>query len=217
MRGWKLLFALTLAVAIAACGGQAAEDDTGAMDDTAQAAMEGQTAVAGELACEPTATGSDLAGRASPYDSTTITVGEGEAKVCYSRPALRGRTMIGGEDVPYDTLWRTGANEPTIIHLSTPAEIAGMRVEPGSYSLYTVPRQGGEWTLIVNRSTSQWGHEGRYTQEVRAQEVGRATVPVDSVDQPIEQFTIRPMEGGEAGLLIEWQNSRVRVPIRPVA
>lgn len=216
MRRWVLLGLLMVAGA-AACGGEAAQEDT-EMADMDQAAAAAEPAATAEgLACRPTATGADLAGRASPYDSTTIDVGEGQARICYSRPSLRGRTMIGGEAVPYDTLWRTGANEPTIIHLTAPAEIAGMRVEPGSYSLYTVPRQGNEWTLIVNRSTSQWGHEGRYTPEVRAQEVGRAQVAAEQVEQPIEQFTIRPMEGGESGVLIEWQNSRVRVPIRPVS
>lgn len=209
MRRWNLLTPLALAALVAACGGEAAEDDMAEMEQPA-----GQTVMA-DLSCRPTATGEDLAGRASPYDSTTVSFGEGQATVCYSRPVLRGRTMIGGEAVPYDTLWRTGANEPTIIHLSAPARIAGMSVEPGSYSLYTVPRQGEQWTLIVNRSTSQWGHEGRYTEEVRAGEVGRADVAHETIEQPVEQFTIRPMEDGETGILIEWQNSRVRVPIRP--
>lgn len=209
---WKLFTPLLLAAAAVACGGgEVAREDTMAMDTAAEASV----AAAGELVCRPTATGNELTERASPYDSTTITVGQGQAKVCYSRPELRGRTMIGGEAVPYDTLWRTGANEPTIIHLDVPAEIAGMRVEPGSYSLYTVPRQGEQWTLIVNRSTSQWGHEGRYSEEVRAQEVGRAQVPHEETQEQVEQFTIRSMEGSDTGLLLEWQNSRVRVPIRP--
>ncbi|MBW3552597.1 MAG: DUF2911 domain-containing protein [Gemmatimonadetes bacterium] len=212
MSRWKLFTPLVLAAAALACGGEAAQEDAMAMDTAAAPA-----AVAGDLACRPTATGSDLADRASPYDSTTLSVGEGQAKVCYSRPELRGRTMIGGDAVPYDTLWRTGANEPTIIHLDVPAQIAGLRVEPGSYSLYTVPRQGEQWTVIVNRSTSQWGHEGRYSPEVRAQEVGRADVAHEATQAPIEQFTIRAMEGGDTGLLIEWQNSRVRVPIRPAS
>ena len=213
MRRWNLLTTLAVAALLGACAGGGEND----MEDMDHEGAEGEVVAASDLACRPTATGSDLTGRASPYDSATITVGQGQAKVCYSRPTLRGREMIGGEAVPYDTLWRTGANEPTIVHLSTAAEIAGMRVEPGSYSLYTVPRAGDQWTLIVNRSTSQWGHEGRYTQEVRSQEVGRADVPHEAVSESIEQFTIRPMEGGETGLLIEWQNSRVRVPIRPAS
>ena len=221
MRRWNLLTPLALAALMAACTGDVGEtddQDTDAMaaDTMAADTMAGQVA-AGDLACRPTATGDDLAGRASPYDSTTFALGDGQAKVCYSRPSLRGRAMIGSDAVPYDTLWRTGANEPTIIHLDAPAEIAGMRVEAGSYSLYTVPRAGNEWTVIVNRSTSQWGHEGRYTQDVRDQEVGRASIPHESVDTPVEQFTIRAMEGGETGLVMEWENSRVRVPIRPVS
>ena len=206
----RLLSPLAVAAVLVACAGDAGSGDANTVDaaDTMQVA-------AGDLACRPTATGDDLTGRSSPYDSVTLDVGDGQARVCYSRPSLRGRSMIGGEAVPYDTLWRTGANEPTIIHLSAPARIAGIAVEAGSYSLYTVPRRGNEWTLIVNRSTSQWGHEGRYTAEVRAQEVGRATVAHEAVAESIEQFTIRPMEGGESGVLIEWQNSRVRVPVTP--
>lgn len=219
----KIVTALAVA-GLLACGGGAegrpevsSEELATTAMDTLAGGMGAADADAQALACAPTASGADLAGRASPYDSTTIRIGAGQAKICYSRPSLRGRTMIGGEAVPFDTIWRTGANEPTIIHLDTAAEIAGIAVEPGSYSLYTVPRQGDSWTLIVNRSTSQWGAESRYTQEVRAQEVGRADVAAERVDQPIEQFTIRPMEGQESGVLLEWQNSRVRVPIRPAA
>lgn len=211
MTRWTFLTPLALAAVLAACGGQ----DTGEMEEMDETAMAADTMEA-TLACRPTATGADLAGRSSPYDSVTFSVGEGQARICYSRPSLRGRTMIGGEAVPYDTLWRTGANEPTIIHLTVPAEIAGMAVEPGSYSLYTVPREGDTWTLIVNRSTSQWGHEGRYTQEVRDREVGRTEVRHEALPDTIEQFTIRPMEG-DSGIVVEWQSSRVRVPITPAS
>ncbi len=126
----------------------------------------------------------------------------------------RGRTMIGGEAVPYGQLWRTGANEPTIIHLPVAAEIAGIRVEPGSYSLYTIPGEQ-EWTVIVNRSTSQWGHESQYTEQVRAQEVGRGTVRSERTDSPVETFTIRSEPGGQnqAHMVLEWENTRVRIPV----
>jgi hypothetical protein len=153
-------------------------------------------------------------GRQSPYDSITVALGEATAKLCYGRPSLRGRTMIGGQAVPYGRLWRTGANEPTILHLPVAASIAGIAVQPGSYSLYTVPAEG-DWTVIVNRSTSQWGHESAYTPEVEAQEVGRATVRSTRVEQPIEMLTFRatPSERG-ADLVLEWQNTRVTIPIQ---
>ncbi len=121
--------------------------------------------------------------------------------------------MIGGEAVPFGQVWRTGANEPTTIHLSTPASIAGIAVDAGSYSLYTIPAEDGPWTLIVNASTSQWGHESNYP-GVQDQDVGRAEVDAEPIDEAVEQFTIRPMEDG-GGILLEWQNSRVHIPITP--
>lgn len=165
---------------------------------------------AGQLHCEPQR---DTANRASPYDSTRFEVDGHEALVCYGRPSARGRTMIGGETVPYGRLWRTGANEPTILHLSFPATVAGIEVEPGSYSLYTIPGEQ-EWTVILNRAIDQWGHESSYTPEVEAQEVGRGTVAAGATEEHVEQFTIRT-EPGEAGvqLVLEWENTRVAVPV----
>jgi hypothetical protein len=154
-------------------------------------------------------------GRASPFDSVTIQVGSHTARICYGRPAANGRTIFGGL-VPYDSLWRTGANEPTIIHLPFTAEIAGVTVPPGSYSLYTIPRQTGDWTLIINRSISQWGHPGSYTAEVQAQELARAQIPTERMDQHAETFTIR-QAAGSSDILLEWERTRARIPIRAVA
>jgi hypothetical protein len=157
-----------------------------------------------------------VAGRASPYDSATIAVGDQQIKVCYGRPAAREREIFGGL-VPYDRLWRTGANEPTIVHVPFAAEIAGIRVEPGSYSLYTVPGRDS-WSVVINRSISQWGHESSYTAEIEAQEVGRATVPSERLDQHVESFTVRgEPTGAGADLLLEWERTRVRVTVRAVA
>lgn len=164
--------------------------------------------------CMPTATGEKLTSRASRYDSTRVAIGGSHALVCYSRPAAKGRTMIGGEAVPYGKLWRTGANEPTIIHLPVAASIAGIDVEPGSYSIYTIPAEG-DWTVIVNRSTSQWGHERAYTEEVSKQEVGRATAKSAALPEHVEIFTIRstPRGATAADLVLEWEKTRVVVPI----
>jgi hypothetical protein len=182
---------------------------------TAGAPAAGATApaTAAAMRCEPSPR-MQLEGRASPYDSTVVQLGNAQALVCYGRPAARGRTMIGGEAVPYGRLWRTGANEPTILHLPVAAEVAGMRVEPGSYSLYTIPGEQ-EWTVILNRSTAQWGHESAYTEAVRAQEVGQARVPAQRTPDHVESFTIRsePAGANRADLLLEWERTRVRIPI----
>jgi hypothetical protein len=151
--------------------------------------------------------------RSSPLDSLSFDVGGHTVKVCYGRPSARGRTMIGGESVPYGKLWRTGANEPTMIHATTPLLIAGIEIGTGSYSLYTVPGED-DWELIVNRSIDQWGRESRYTDEVEAQEVGRAKVPSQRLENHVETFTIRaePTSNGVA-VLLEWEHTRVSIPV----
>ena len=154
-------------------------------------------------------------GRQSALDSLTFAVGRHQVKVCYGRPSLRGRTMIGADAVPYGKLWRTGANEPTIFYTPVKLDVAGISVDPGLYSLYTVPGER-EWEIIVNRATSQWGHEGRYTDEVKEQEVGRGKAPAERMQTPVETFTIRAelAGGGAQALLLEWEKTRVRIPVK---
>lgn len=210
----RLVAVLVVFPLMVACSSEA---DAGASEDAAEetaATGEGQVADAQGVACAPMTSNMPLEGRASPYDSTLIAVNGRTGKICYGRPSARGRTMIGGEAVPYGRLWRTGANEPTTLHLPFAAEIAGVRVEPGSYSLYTMPGLE-QWVVIVNRSITQWGHEGRYTEEVRAQEVGRGTAPVTRTDAHVEQFTIRSEPAADgASLVLEWENTRVAIPVR---
>jgi hypothetical protein len=155
-----------------------------------------------------------LEGRKSPLDSLTFQVAGQPVKVCYGRPSSRGRVMLGGKDIPYGTLWRTGANEPTIFHAPVALKVAGIAVPPGTYSLYTVPGRA-EWEIIVNRSISQWGKEDQYTDKVKAQELGRAKIKSESVTPPIETFTIRAEpNGNKANLVLEWEKTRVKVPFQ---
>lgn len=206
-RGLRLPLAVAALVAPAACATPPQQEGT-----PPQGQQVTQPVV--PLACVPS-TRTPVAERASPYDSVDITVGSRTARICYGRPYRKGRQIFGGL-VPFDSLWRTGANEPTILHLPFNAEIAGLTVPAGSYSLYTVPKQSGEWTLIVNRSTSQWGHPDSYTEAVRAQELGRAPIRTEPMDRAVEQFTIRSQSAGSdrADILLEWEQTRARIPIR---
>jgi DUF2911 family protein len=155
-----------------------------------------------------------LEGRKSPLDSVSFTVADQSVKVCYGRPSSRGRVMLGGTDVPYGKLWRTGANEPTIVYTPVALRVAGIAVKPGVYSLYTVPG-AQQWEIIVNRSISQWGKENQYTDAIKAQEVGRVKVKSESLSKPTETFTIRAEPAGkDAALLLEWEKTRVRIPVQ---
>ena len=155
--------------------------------------------------------------RLSPLDSLTFTVLDHPVKICYGRPSARGRTMIGGREVPYGRLWRTGANEPTMIHTTTAISVAGIEIERGSYSLYTVPGED-EWVVIVNRSITQWGHIAQYSYKVKAQEVGKAKVtPVRLADHlETMRFRTEPADEGGVTLILEWEHTRVAIPVTPV-
>ena len=207
-----------MTMVVAALGGCGSADDTTPADTADDASMTAtaDSLLAGEpgtsAACVPDPRMA-VANRPSPYDSTTVSLNGSELKVCYGRPSMRGREIFGGL-VPYDTVWRTGANEPTIMHVPVAASIAGIQVDPGSYSLYTVPGED-EWTVIVNRSTTQWGIESQYTDEIRAQEVGRAQLQPETTATPQEMFTItgRSTGAGSADLLLEWEGTRVTIPV----
>ena len=170
-------------------------------------------AAAQDMAC-PIREGANLASRPSPLDSVSFSVGGQAIKICYSRPSLKGRHMVGGEAVPFGKVWRTGANETTKFITAAPVTVGSIAVPAGMYSLYSVPGEQ-EWSLIVNESHEQWGQERGYTPEVQAQELGRTPTNVETLATPIETFTIRaePQADGSAHLILEWETSRVRVPL----
>lgn len=152
--------------------------------------------------------------RASPLDSVSFTVGKAEVKVCYGRPALKGRKMIGGEGVPYGKLWRTGANEPTMIHTTGAIMVGTVMLKPGSYSIYSVPGEK-EWEIILNSSITQWGHESSYTDEVKAKEVGRTKAKAETLSAPVEKltFAVTPSDKDAKALVLTWDSAKVTIPL----
>ncbi len=160
--------------------------------------------------CTHRGTAAQIAQRPSPLDSVQLTIGGATVKVCYGRPSARGRVMLGGNN-PYGQPWRLGANEPTRIFLPFAAEIAGVRVEPGEYSLYVVPQQT-MWEVHVNKAVDRWGIP--IDSQVVAQDVGKGTVPVETLDHAVEQLTLSLVAGTPDELVVEWEKTRVRIPIR---
>jgi hypothetical protein len=96
----------------------------------------------------------------SPLTSVSYNHPEANIKVSYSSPAKKGRHIFGRiEDdalVPYDKVWRTGANEATIISFDKDVILGGKRIASGEYSLWTIPGQA-QWHVILNSETGQWG------------------------------------------------------------
>ena len=91
----------------------------------------------------------------SPATSINQMVGLTEFEVEYSRPSMRGREIFG-DLVPYNQIWRTGANSSTKISFSTDVQINGQVIKSGKYSLFTVPKES-EWEIIFYNDTELWG------------------------------------------------------------
>jgi hypothetical protein len=93
--------------------------------------------------------------RPSQHASLTQTIGTTDMTITYSRPGVKGRVIWGGL-VPYDQVWRTGANEATTITFSDEVSVAGTKLPAGTYGLFTMPGKD-EWTVIFNKGAKQWG------------------------------------------------------------
>ncbi len=91
----------------------------------------------------------------SPRKMISTTSGGNTITVNYGAPSVRGRT-IWGDLVPYNEVWRTGANEATTIEFDKDVVIEGNKVSAGKYSLFTIPSEN-EWTIILNKVSKQWG------------------------------------------------------------
>jgi hypothetical protein len=92
----------------------------------------------------------------SPKKVAQKTVSGVDISVQYFAPNVRGR-VVWGDLVPYDEVWRTGANNATVFEVNKKVQIGGKVVPAGKYALFTIPVKGGPWTVILNKTYDQWG------------------------------------------------------------
>ncbi len=144
--------------------------------------------------------------RVSPNATVSQTIGTTEVLVTYGRPGVRDRDIFGGL-VAFGEVWRTGANESTVLVLSDDVMIEGEEVPEGTYSIYTIPGED-EWTIIINEKLS-WG-----TQYDESMDFARVTV------EPEESFNVEQMmiyfedvTDTEGELVIHWDDTKVPVTI----
>jgi hypothetical protein len=142
----------------------------------------------------------------SPRDSVEMSFNGKKISVNYGRPSIRGRKIMGGL-VPFDKVWRTGANEATAFVTEVDLTIEGVEVSKGSYTLYTLPSEK-QWRIIINKQTGQWG-------TVYNQEMDLARIPMRKrmVREPVEKFTIAlEKNGNSSGVLrLTWEKTSVWV------
>lgn len=146
-------------------------------------------------------------GQLSPRDTVTAAVGSANISIDYSRPSRRGRQIFGSV-VPWNQVWRTGANAATTMTTTGNLTIGGAPVPAGTYTIFTLPAEQGT-QLIINSQTGQWG-----TVYDPARDVARVPMTRENLSSPVEQFTIDivPSAGG-AQLQLSWDRMRFTAPI----
>ncbi|MEO8663062.1 MAG: DUF2911 domain-containing protein [Bryobacteraceae bacterium] len=145
--------------------------------------------------------------RVSPHETVSATVGGGKVTIEYGRPYLKGRQAVGGKLVPFDNVWRTGADEATLLTTDADLMIGTLKVPAGSYSLFTLPTDAKNWTLIVNKTAKQWG-AFKYDQKA---DLGRTPMKVTALSSPVEQFTIKLTD---SSLELTWENTSASVQLK---
>ena len=151
-----------------------------------------------------------FAQKPSPAETATGTVAGSEIKVNYSSPAVKGRKIWGGL-VPYDKVWRAGANTATSIETDKDIMIEGKKLPAGKYSIFAIPGEK-EWTIIFNSATGQWGiNRDGSTTEDPAKDVLRVDVkPKKSAS--FNEKLIYTVDN--KGFALLWENVEVPVLVK---
>ena len=145
--------------------------------------------------------------RVSPKASVMQTVGFTDVTIDYSRPGVKGRT-IWGELVPYNKVWRAGANEATTINFSTDVTIEGKSLPAGKYGFFTIPNKDS-WTIIFNKVADQWGA----FQYNEAEDALRVTVKPESNNFQ-EWLAYRIAKTGDKSAVISLEWEKLKVPFK---
>ncbi len=171
------------------------------------------------LACQPkteksttTETQEQTAEEAPEKRPSPLVTKEGQIagktiKVQYGSPSVKGRT-VWGDLVPYNVVWRTGANEASYVDLAQGITVEGKALAAGKYSIFTIPKENGTWTVIFN---SDWNLEHGHFQYNEKNDVLRVEVQPQWEETSQESLS---MELESPGLVIRWEKLKLPITIQ---
>jgi hypothetical protein len=155
--------------------------------------------------------------RISPHETVSKVIDGNRVMIVYGRPYTKDPTTgqirkIWGGLVPYGEVWRTGADEATLLITQKPIIIGEATIPAGAYTLWTLPNEDGTAKLIINKKIGQWGiGPGSYDEE---QALVRIDLKKEALDAPVDQFTIaiskNPSGGGVLSLM--WESTAFTTP-----
>ncbi|MCE3296311.1 MAG: hypothetical protein K0R65_2025 [Crocinitomicaceae bacterium] len=145
----------------------------------------------------------------SPMATIKQAVGISDITVEYCRPSKNGRVVFG-DVVPFDEVWRTGANASTKVTFGEDVKINGQALKAGTYSLYTIPKKD-EWVVIFNKNLTLWGSDG-YTE---SEDAARILVKTQKTAELVETFTIafNNLKPTAATMDLTWENTKVSLDL----
>ncbi len=147
--------------------------------------------------------------RPSPFAKVSQTVGYTDITVDYSSPGVKGR-KIWGNVVPYDKLWRAGANNPTKVTFSRDVTFGSKPLAAGSYALFVIPTKGA-WTVILNKKVDQPGTGAAYNQADDALRV--SITPKAAPMRERLAYLVTDFTDDKAMLDLEWEKVRLSIPV----
>ena len=154
-----------------------------------------------------------FATRLSPKDKAKISLNDLDLKVEYNRPSKREREIFGAL-VPFNKVWRTGANEATTFSTNKDLMIDGILLKKGKYTIWTVPMKNS-WKVMFNSQQYEWGVDEKMQPMWDPNyDVVEIEVPTQQLDTTVEKFTIAfDNTTGNLKLTLAWDNTKIEVPI----
>jgi hypothetical protein len=153
-------------------------------------------------------------GGLSPHETISAVIDGGRVTLVYGRPFTKNprngeARKIWGGLVPFGKVWRTGADEATLLITQKPLVMGGTTLPAGAYTLFTLPEESGAAKLIINKQLGQWG-----LQYDEKQDLARVELKKDATASPVEQFTmaIEKNPAGGGVLKMMWENTQFSVP-----
>ena len=146
----------------------------------------------------------------SPLAKVEQMVGLTTVSLEYSRPGVKGRAIFG-DLVPFDKIWRTGANQATKITFSDDVTLEGKEVPAGTYAIYSMPGKS-EWTVMIYKDLSIGGNVSKYDE---AQELTRFTVKPEALDREVESMTmfIDHLRNDGAHIYLAWAKTQISMKL----
>jgi hypothetical protein len=142
--------------------------------------------------------------RTSQYAKISQTIGLSDVSISYHRPGVKGRE-IWGNVVKYDEVWRAGANEPTLITFSDDVSIDGKKLGAGTYRFVVIPSKTGDWALIFNTETKNWGT----VYEAKFDTLKLMVKPETAPNEEWMSFSLTDLTPSSARVVLAWEKIRL--------